>query len=461
MTCLRRLALCFVILWVIGNVAAVAAPHTDRCVILVSIDGMANFFLDEPKADMPVMRKLAAEGARAEQGIVCSFPTVTWPCHTTMVTGATPARHGVVGNSYYDRATGKNVQLILDRVFDKEQTVQVPTVYDAAHQAGLKTAAVCWPASRQAKSLDWTVPDMFEADAWMNYGTQSWLEELRQEGWPVDKQGDWCKMAGGGVARDWLYTRMVRQLLQKHSPNLILLHLVEPDHVEHAHGPRSAEAFWIASYADDRVRDLIEAIQASPMAGKTTLMVVGDHGFFLVNYSIRPNVLLRKLGLIQGKGSEEKRAAYCASQGGGCGVYIVDQGRREEITRQLHTELAQLEGVQAVFDSSEFGQIGQPTPQQNPRAADLWLGAKPDYAFSDSSEGSQIVTKNRSLTGTHGYLPDQDDMRAMGIVSGPGIKPGTKLGKIRSIDIAPTIARILGIELPTAEGKPLAGVVSE
>lgn len=459
---LRRLLFIFVALvFALGNRPAEAEPRQDRCVIMVTIDGLANFHIDDPKSDVPVMRKLAAEGARAEGGMIAAFPTVTWPTHTTLATGATPARHGVVGNSYFDRTTGKTVPLILDRIFNKDQTVQTPTIYDVAHQAGLKTAAVCWPASREAASLDWTVPDMFEADAWPKYGTRAWLDELRREGWPVDKQNAWCSMPGGGVPRDWLYTRMVRQLVRKHSPNLVLLHLVEPDHVQHAHGPRSDEAYWVASYSDDRIRDLVEAIEASPLAGKTTLFVLSDHGFFPVNYEIRPNVVLRKLGLIEGSGAAEKRAAYCMAEGGACGVYIVDEARREQIARQLRGELGKLEGIQAVFDSSEFAEIGQPTPQQNPRGADLWLAAKSEYAFSGASDGDRVVIKKPTLSGTHGYLPDQPDMLSVCIVSGPGLKAGTKLGKIRAIDIAPTIAQILGIELPTAEGKPIEKLLGD
>lgn len=453
------LALALTVAWSCNGFTA--EPRKDRCVIMVTIDGLANFYIDDPKSDVPVMRKLAAQGARAEGGVVAAFPTVTWPTHTTLATGAAPARHGVVGNSYFDRATAKSVPLILDRILDKDKTVQCPTIYDAAHQAGLKTAAVCWPASREAKSLDWTVPDMFEADAWPKYGTQPWLEELRQAGLPVGKQNEWCTTAGAGVSRDWLYTRMVRQVLQKHSPNLILLHLVEPDHVEHAYGPRSAEAYWIASYADDRIRDLVEAIDASPMAGKTTLFVLSDHGFLPVNYEIRPNTVLRKLGLIQGSGKTEKRTAYCMAEGGACAVYIMDQTHRDQIAQQLRTELGKLDGIQRVFDTSEFAQIGQPTPQQNPRGADLWLAAKRDYAFSESSDGSLATIKRPKLSGTHGYLPDQPDMLSMCIVRGPGLKAGTKLGKIRAIDIAPTVARILGIELPTAEGKPVEKLLGE
>jgi len=66
------------------------------------------------------------------------------------------------------------------------------------------------------------------------------------------------------------------------------------------------------------------------------------------------------------------------------------------------------------------------------------------------------VVTHRSVTGTHGFLPDQPDMRSACVIWGPGIKPGTDLGKISNLDVAPTIARILGVDLPSAEGRPLA-----
>jgi hypothetical protein len=53
-------------------------------------------------------------------------------------TGTAPARQGVVDNDHFDRPTGKTVPNIRDRVLDKEQSVQVPTIYDAAHKAGLR-----------------------------------------------------------------------------------------------------------------------------------------------------------------------------------------------------------------------------------------------------------------------------------------------------------------------------------
>jgi predicted AlkP superfamily pyrophosphatase or phosphodiesterase len=364
-----------------------------------------------------------------------------------------------VGNSYLDRATGKPVTLLCDPVFDKDQTIKVPTVFDAVHQAGGKTAAICWPATRNATTLTYTVPDM-GGDAWDRFGTPSWMDELRAEDIPVDRQGPWVTEPSGGVQRDWLYTRMARQVLQKHAVNLLLIHLVEPDHVQHRTGPRSPESYWCARYADDRLGELLYAIEHSKFAGKTTLFVCGDHGFFPVEKDVRPNVVLRKLGLL-GKDDSPAggRAAYCLSQGGGCAVYVLDPTRRDAILKQLKSELAKLEGVQSVLDADRFTKLGQPTPDRDPRGADLWLSAKSGYSFGDSATGDEVVVPRKTIGGTHGYLPDQADMLAACVVWGPSVKPGTDLGKVNMLDIAPTIAELLGVKLPTADGQPLKKVL--
>ena len=435
---------------------ALAEPYRDRCVILISVDGLANFYFDDPRADMPTLRGLAQQGSRAS-GMVCSFPTVTWPNHTSLVTGTTPAKHGVLGNNYIDRKDGSSVPLIPDPLFDKEEIVKSPTIYDVAHAAGLKTAAVIWPATRNAPTLDWTVPDMFEADAWPKYGTRSWLEELRAAGLPVEKQNQWCKEQGGGVQRDWLYSRMAAHVLKNHSPNVLLVHLVEVDHVEHRHGPRTPEAYWSVSYADDRVRDIWEAAQQSKFKDKTTILIASDHGFFSVSKEIRLNILLQKAGFL----SDKTKQAFCLSQGGACAVYVLDESQRAPIASRLRKELAEIEGVAGVFEPNQFAQLGQATPQADSRAPDLWLSAKDGYSFVDSREGDGVVVARATPNGTHGYLPDQPDMLATLIMSGYGIKPGTTLGKISNLDVAPTMARLLGIEMPTADGKVLESALGK
>jgi predicted AlkP superfamily pyrophosphatase or phosphodiesterase len=440
--------------WVIGLwcglwlAVAYAEPRTDRCVILISVDGLANFYLDDPRAEMPTIRRLIREGVRAE-GTVCSFPTVTWPNHTTLVTGVPPRKHGVIGNNYFDRTKAEAVPFIPDPLFDKEEIVKSPTIYDVAHQAGLKTAGVIWPATRNAKTLDWSVPDMAGDDAWVKYGTPGWMTELRAAGIPVEKHGTWVKDAGGGVQRDWLYTRLAAHVLREHSPHLLLVHLIELDHVQHKFGPKTPEAYWAVSYEDDRVRDIVEAAQK--MAKKVTVIVASDHGFQPINKEIRPNVLLKQQGLWSG----DKKLARCVSQGGGCMVYILDAARKTELLASLRDQFRTLDGVAEVLEPAEFGRVGQPTASDDPRAPDLWLAAKGEYSFVDADAGEDVVAPRATPGGTHGYLPDQAALYGTLVLWGDAIKAGSKLGRVSNQDVAPTMARLLNVALPTADGQVL------
>jgi len=453
----RPAPLWFVVLGLLCASAS-AEPHADRCVVLVSIDGLAGFYLDDPRAELPTLRRLAREGARAS-GMVCSFPTVTWPNHTTLVTGTPPAKHGVIGNNYFDRAAGKSVQLLVDPVFDKDQIVTSPTIYDVAHEAGLKTSGIVWPATRAAKTLDWTVPDM-GGGGWAKFATPSWLSELREADIPVDRHDYWVTQPTGGVQRDWLYTRMARQVLTQHSPNVLMIHLVEVDHVEHKYGPRTVDAYWAVSQADDRLRDLVEAIAASPLGPKTTLFVCSDHGFYPIERDIRPNVLLRQLALTAADKSAKPKAA-CVTQGGGCAIYVLDDARRDDLVLQLAEQFRHTEGVAAVYLPDDFAKIGQPSRAVNPNAADLWLSAAKGYSFSDSAAGEQAVAPRDAVAGTHGYDPEQDDLLATCVLWGYGVKPGVNLGRISNLDVAPTMAKVLGVPMPSADGKPLAAALKD
>ena len=99
--------------------------------------------------------------------------------------------------------------------------------------------------------------------------------------------------------------------------------------------------------------------------------------------------------------------------------------------------------------------IGQPTREQDPHGADFWLAAESGYSFSDTQTGDDIVAPRSAPGGTHGFLPDQPDMLGTLVMSGSGIRKGTRLGKISSLSVAPTMAELLGVELPNPDGKPL------
>jgi predicted AlkP superfamily pyrophosphatase or phosphodiesterase len=328
--------------------AAVLALHAkppSEHVILVSIDGWAHHYFDDPKCHMPAVKALAAQGVRVRR-METSFPTVTWTNHTTLVTGVHPGKHGVLANEYYDRVERKKVPLIPDPIFNKDEIVRVPTLYDAAKSAGLTTAAVIWPASRGAKTLDWTVPDVFEQELFEKYSTPKLLEEARALGIPIEKQMEWCKLGNAGKAqRDYLYTQLATHIIRTKKPNFLALHLVSLDSYEHAHGRQVPEAYWAANDSDNRVADLIRTCEEAGILDKTTFIITTDHGFVNYSKSINANAALKKDGYVKsllGKSLALDSKVFAMAEGGSCFVYVLDA---KEFFLKSHLSWQNLKGL--------------------------------------------------------------------------------------------------------------------
>jgi len=433
--------------WSASPVAS-AADAVDPHVILICVDGLAGFYLAEPTAPLPTLRRLAAEGACCTE-LTCSFPTVTWPNHTTLVTGVPPAVHGVLGNNVIDWHSGEELKLIGDSRFDKTELVRAPTIYDAAHAAGRTTAAVLWPATRNAPTLTWTLPDVYSQELFEKFATPAWWEELGKAGVPVQMRGKWVDADETMARCDWISTKAAVHAIEHHQPQLLLLHLLVCDSVQHKYGPRSEEAYWALSYADDRVRDVLNAVERAGLADRTNVVIVSDHGFFEVNKLILPNVALKHAGLLEmGEKEIKHKEAYVLTQGGGAAVYITDSAKAEELTPRLKELCEQLEGVEQVFVPKEYAALGQPTPREHPWAPHLWLAAKEGYMFWSGVEGDAAVSDpvlpgGPSYRGMHGYLPKHADMRGSFIARGPGVRAAVKVEGVSNLDVAPTLARLL------------------
>jgi predicted AlkP superfamily pyrophosphatase or phosphodiesterase len=438
------------------------APLADksRAVILISVDGLAAFYWDDPRAEMPTIRALAEAGARAAR-MKASAPTVTWPNHTTLVTGVTPARHGVVGNDYFDRARRKAVILISDPEFDKEQLVRVPTIYDLAKARGLSTAAIRWPATRSAKSLDWTLPDVFSDELLHQFTTPSLMSECKQAG--IWKESDVIRYGQRElhVVSDDMCTRVFNFILRTHQPNLALLHLTHVDSVEHVKGPRTPEAYAVIKAADEQVRQVWDEVKRD-YADRATVMIVSDHGFSPVERLVLPNVPLRDAGLVEVKaGKATGGAVHIVGQGGAALVYLLEQTKREPLIKQIEQMFVGLEGVSIVVGPEDLKLHGLARPQDDPRSPDLVLFAREGYCFDESASGSAATIPRRELRGMHGHDEKLPCMYATFVAWGSGIKPRTRLGEIQNTDVAPTIARLLDLPLTGVDGKVLSGALAE
>jgi predicted AlkP superfamily pyrophosphatase or phosphodiesterase len=405
--------------------------------VLISIDGLAHFYWGDPGARMPVLRGLAGRGAHAE-GMATVFVSTTWPSHVSLVTGVGPRTHGVVSNHILNRATAGAEDFTGDPVYDAADLVLAPTFYDRAHAAGLRTAAIDWPATRHTAPVVW--------------------KELAQLGYPIERQGEWAELPRRFL-KDAMVADLAVDVLGRHQPDVLLLHFLCADSHQHLYGPRSPEAYWAIAYIDGLVGRVLDSLGPDGL-DRTSVVVVSDHGFLPVTREIRPNVRLRRRGLLSlaADGSlAHAQARFVMNHGAGW-VYALD-GDRGRLARDLRPELASLEGVTGVWTPEEYAALGLPTPDENPRSGDLLLEAAPGFMLSDEMRGDDEHGPPR-YRGTHGQRPLHADNHAMFLAAGRGVKRGVTLGPITSRDVAPTLTALLALPPAPAEGRCLSEIFS-
>jgi predicted AlkP superfamily pyrophosphatase or phosphodiesterase len=437
-----------------------AAPPA-RHVIIISVDGLAAYLLDDRKAALPTIRKLAREGAVANGGMKVSNPSVTWPNHTTLVTGVRPEKHGVLANGVLVRSA-PGVPVFIDPRRDKHELVRVPTLYDLAHAAGLKTADVNWPCTRAAKTLDDSIPD---APDEITNTTPRLRSELIAAGLLTDATDASFKSLSG-AARDHVWTEAACHLIRERKPNLLVLHLLNCDSTQHAEGPQTPPGYTANAYADSCVARVLAALDEAGIRQQSTVFIVADHGFAATPKALRPNVVLRQQGFLKiaagGKISEAQ--AHVVSEGGIGLVYCTDPGTAPADRLRVKELLTGQEGVAEILEPEQFASHGLPHPREYSQAPDLVLVANDGYGVSSSAEGETFVAPGieaRVSAGSHGFLATYPKMNAICILAGAGIRPGARLNAVENIDIAPTAAKLLGLDNLAADGKILTEALAD
>jgi predicted AlkP superfamily pyrophosphatase or phosphodiesterase len=434
--------------------AAPALPARERMVVLLSIDGFPSWLWKDPAMPIPNLRRLAAEGALGE-AMTVSNPSITWINHTTLVTGVSPAKHGVLFNGLLVRQ-GPTTPPKIEQWAEKSRMVFAPTVYDRAYEAGLTTAEVDWVAVTKAPTIRWSYaerPDPEgEVEKEMRASTKLWDPALGQVDANHSRNIAW---------KDLQWTQAAAHIVREHRPNFLMFHLLSTDASNHSYGPGSTGSYVAYGYADQLVGKFMDAVREAGMMDKTTFVVATDHGFKKVAKVSFPNVALRKAGLLQTAGARVTACdAWVQVQGGMAFAYVTDPSKKGQILPKLRETLAALEGVERVLDGSEGPSLGMPLPEQNAGMGDLILFSKPGYAFQGPATGDKEVADSVGYLGTHGYPASDPELDGVLIASGYGIRKGVKLERVSNLDVTPTLSRLLGITSPGNEGRVLEEFLS-
>jgi predicted AlkP superfamily pyrophosphatase or phosphodiesterase len=416
-----------------------SAGNDDRMVLVVSIDGLRRDYLDDREHAIPTLRRLMSEGAVA-RSLTSVWPSSTYPAHTTMVTGVAPAKHGIVNNVVFD-PYGKND----NGWYWYASDIRVPTLWDAARAQNVDVANVTWPVTVGAP-IRWSFPQVWrsktdEDDKLLAaLSTPALCDELRAQKkfLPADHRSDRARADAALV-------------VLAHRPRLAFVYLTDLDSVQHAHGPRSSEAWQTLERDDELLGELVSA--ASKTTSHLSVVVVSDHGFAPVANDVRPNAALRRVGLLDvgATGKErEKIVRYdaVAWRSGGTAAIFGD-ARHHDRVRGLFDDLARdpANGIAAVLEGADVERRGG-----FPGALVVLQAA--DGSTFDESPLEPFVGPSH-YRGAHGYSPDKVEMKASLVLWGDGVRRGVDLGDVRMIDVAPTIATLASLSLPTAQGRSL------
>ena len=445
----------FVPLWLVLFVAVVPATAQERPadhVILVSIDGLRPEFYQDTSWPAPVLQQLARDGAQAD-AVRPVFPSVTYPDHTTIVTGALPARHGIYYNSPFEPEgqTG--------RWYWEADSIRVPTLWDAVRDAGLESASIMWPVSVGAP-ITYNVPEVWPLE---RYADQ--LGAIRAAETPaglvaeIEREAT-GRLAGGDLSSDYLarearFAEAAAYLIETYRPALLTLHLIGADHFQHDEGRSGDYVDRAVAAVDYAVGQLQEAADRAGIADRTAIVVTGDHGFIDIHSRLAPNVWLVEAGLMEAARDRGDWRATFHTSGAAAFLHLRDPSDTaavDEVRQILDALPAAQRDLLRILDREDLAAIGA-----DPRVP-LALAPIPGVNMSSTTRGPALQAADG---GTHGFFPDDPRIMTGFLAYGAGVRTGVTVPQMGLQDVAPFVAALLGLDFDAPDGVLFPGLLAE
>lgn len=431
--------------------------HADdgQHVILISIDGLRPEFYKDPSWNMVHLRQAMAGGVYAD-GVDGVFPSVTYPSHTSIITGVKPIKHGIYYNTLIepDSVTG--------RWFWYYDTIKVPTIFSKAKEKGLITASVFWPVSVGSPAT-YNIPEYWYLPA-QKGGERSITKALSEHAQPKGLYEELKNNAigqleeedfdGNYLASDEHLARMGCYLIRKYKPSFLALHLIAVDHFAHEQGRDGDKVRAAVASVDHALKTIMEAVEKAGIKDKTTFIITGDHGFVDIHSTLAPNVLLANAGLYEPY-NKTKTKAYFHTAGGSAFLHLSDKKdlkTLQEVTKLLQQLPAGQRKMFAIKDRTALDEVGA-----DPNAA-LGLAPQQGYTFSAASSGNFV---RPGKGGTHGFFPDFKEIQTGFVAFGNGIKKGVVIPNMGLVDIAPLVAELLQLGTWEVDGTLYRGILKE
>lgn len=425
-----KIRYCIFLLGSMLGISHAKAQHKGRHVILVTIDGFRPDFYMETKWSTPTLKSMKEQGYYAD-GVNSVFPSITYPSHTTIVTGVQPIKHGIYYNDMFDE--GKRG----GKIYWKFDQVKSPTIWQVAKAQGLTAASLMWPASAGVPN-DFNLSDVgsMGADSMRKYSyPEGIFERVQQSVFNGQKIS---------LGKDQNVAKIAAWEILNNRPNVMTIHLFSVDHAAHTVGRDGKMVEDAISDADSSVQIIQKAIMDAGIQDSTLLIVTGDHGFCNVAYSLQPNAILAKAGLLNPENPADWKARFHIVGGS---AFLFVRNNDQTIINQVKTLFQNLPKEEKqyfrIVSRKEMNAIGA-----DPNAV-LALSGLNDAAFGNSTKGD-FVQKGKG--GTHGFFPDFKQIQTGFLMSYPGQTKSKEIKSMNLRDITAIMVDYLGLKMPSMEG---------
>ncbi|MBS4204500.1 ectonucleotide pyrophosphatase/phosphodiesterase [Lederbergia citrea] len=426
--------------------------------IVISFDCLST--LDFPLLEeLPHFRELL-QGASYCKQVETIYPSVTYPCHATIVTGKFPNLHGVINNTLLQPGNPS------PDWFWYRHYVKGTTLYDEAKKAGMSTAALLWPVTAKA-NIDYNMPEIFANRPWQNQIAVSIQSGSVLYQLEMNKRFGHIRKGLNQPELDDFVLESAVHTIKKKKPNVMLIHFTDLDTQRHFHGFSSNEAHEAIRRHDIRLGRIMGALKESGLYEQSTIVALGDHSALDESKAIKLNVLLRERGLIQSNNSGKITdwKAYCKSCDGSAYIYLKDEkdiATKKYMNELLHQLLQNgSNGIESVLTGEEAGEKGA-----DERSA-FMIEARRGYYFTEHLDGAFIdeitaedVADKRYTVASHGYSPEKENYTTVFIASGKGINKNVVIPSMHLVDEGPTLARLIGVDLGETDGRVIEEMIA-
>ena len=419
--------------------------------IVISFDGLSTLDFEYINS-LPNFKKFINEASYCKK-VYSVYPTLTYPAHATIVTGKYPKNHGIINNTLLQPGR-KSPDWYWQRKYIKGETL-----YDIAIKNGMKVAALLWPVTAKS-SIQYNMPEIFANRPWQNqivvslFNGSPLFQMILNNKFGALRNGLSQPNLDNFTHESILYT------IKEKKPDITFVHYTDLDTMRHHYGFDSKEAKEALKRHDSRLGDIIKALKANNIYEDSTVIALGDHSSLDEDKIINLNILLKENGYIKvdASGNIIDYRAIIKNCDGSAYVYVkdtLDQKLICEIRDLIDKFNNEYKCIESIFTSDEAKDLGA-----DPKCA-LMLEANKGYYFLDNVEGDIIKKIQPDEAGrvhdvtssTHGYSPFKEDYTTVFMAAGCGIKKGAIIEKMNLIDEAPTMAKLLGIELENVDGR--------